>query len=112
MIGKIPEDICVSLLEKYQTEHTALTEEVEQIEGKLSAATKDKQDIEEYIRRLMKYADIPELTREMCLELIEYITVDEYAADRPRDIHIYYKLLDKPLPNRMRLEIKKNDETA
>ena len=48
----------------------------------------------------------------MCLELIEYITVDEYAADRPRDIHIYYKLLDKPLPNKMRLDVKKNDETA
>ena len=112
VIGKIPEDICVSLLEKYQTEQTALTEEVEQIESKLSAATKDKQDVEEYIRRLKKYADVPELTREMCLELIEYITVDEYAADRPRDIHIYYKLLDKPLPNKLRLEIKKNDETA
>ena len=71
-----------------------------------------KQDVEEYIRRLKKYANVPELTREMCLELIEYITVDEYAADRPRDIHIYYKLLDKPLPNKMRLEINANDETA
>ena len=112
VIGKIPEDICVSLLEKYQTEQSALTEEVEQIESKLSAATKDKQDVEEYIRRLKKYADVPELTREMALKMIEYITVDEYAADRPRDIHIYYKLLDKPLPNKMRLEINANDETA
>ncbi len=48
----------------------------------------------------------------MALELIEYITIDEYAADRPRDIHIYYKLLDKPLPNKMRLDIKKNDKTV
>ena len=48
----------------------------------------------------------------MALEMIEYITVDEYAKDRPRDIHIYYKLLDKPLPNKLRLEIKKNNETA
>ena len=61
---------------------------------------------------MKKYADVHELTREMALELIEYITIDEYAADRPRDIHIYYKLLDKPLPNKMRLDIKKNDETA
>ena len=42
----------------------------------------------------------------MALELIEYITVDEYAADHPRDIHIYYKLLDKPLPNKTRLEVE------
>ena len=48
----------------------------------------------------LKYIDVQELTREMCLELIEYITVDEYASDRPRDIHIYYKLLEKPLPHK------------
>ena len=106
VIGKIPEDVCVSLLEKYQTEQKALDEEVEQISSKLSAAKQDKQDVEEYIRRLKKYADVSELTREMALELIEYITVDEYAEDRPRDIHIYYKLLDKPLPNKNRIEVE------
>ena len=112
VVGKIPESVCVELLEKYQTEQTALTSEVGQIESKLSAIKQDKQDVEEYINRLKKYADVPELTREMALELIEYITIDEYAADRPRDIHIYYKLIDKPLPNKMRLDVKKNDETA
>ena len=112
VVGKIPESVCVELLEKYQTEQTALTDEVGQIEIKLSAIKQDKQDVEEYINRLKKYADVSELTREMALELIEYITIDEYAADRPRDIHIYYKLLDKPLPNKMRLDVKKNDETA
>ena len=106
VIGKIPEDVCVSLLKKYQTEQKALDEEVEQISSKLSAAKQDKQDVEEYIRRLKKYADVSELTREMALELIEYITVDEYAEDRPRDIHIYYKLLDKPLPNKSRIEVE------
>ena len=106
VIGKIPEDVCVSLLEKYHAEQKALDEEVEQISIKLSAAKQDKQDVEEYIRRLKKYADVSELTREMALELIEYITVDEYAEDRPRDIHIYYKLLDKPLPNKNRIEVE------
>jgi hypothetical protein len=43
---------------------------------------------------------VQELTREMCLELIEYITVDAYTADKPREIHIYYKLLDKPLDDK------------
>jgi len=106
VVGKIPEDVCVNLLEKYQTEQKTLTEEIEQIESKLTTAKQDRQDVEEYILRLKKYADVPELTREMALELIEYITVDEYAADRPRDIHIYYKLLDKPLPNKTRLEVE------
>ena len=43
----------------------------------------------------------------MALELIEYITVDAYAADKPRNIHIYYKLLDKPLPHKRYIEVDK-----
>lgn len=109
VVGKIPESVCVELLEKYQSEQTSLTEESELIEAKLNAVRQDSLDVEEYIRRLKKYADIPELTREMALELIEYITIDAYAADLPRDIHIYYKLLDKPLPNKARLEITKGN---
>ena len=34
----------------------------------------------------------------MCLELIEFITVDECPvkySKAPREIHIYYKLIDK-----------------
>ena len=64
------------------------------------------------MERLKKYTDVQELTREMRLELIEYITVDEYSADRPRDIHIYYKLLENPLPHNKYLEMAKNEEPA
>ena len=41
---------------------------------------------------------VPELTREMCMELIEFVTVDECPgkySKEPREIHIYYKLIDK-----------------
>lgn len=112
VLGKIPEDVCVNLLEKYQAEQKALSVDVEELEKKLSAVKQDEEDVEEFIRRLKKYTDVQELTREMCLELIEYITVDEYSADRPRDIHIYYKLLEKPLPHKKYLEVAKNEETA
>lgn len=107
VLGKIPEAVCVNLLEKYQAEQKALSADVEKLEEQLSAVEKDEEDVEEFISRLKKYTDVQELTREMCLELIEYITVDEYAADRARDIHIYYKLLDKPLKNKQRLDTAK-----
>ena len=112
LLGKIPEDVCVSLLEKYQAEQRTLSAEVNALEEKLSAAKQDEQDVEEFIRRLKKYTDVRELTREITLELIEYITVDEYTADRPRDIHIYYKLLNKPLADKHRLDTAKIAETA
>lgn len=97
-------------MEKYQAEQKALSAEVEALEAKLSAARQDEQDADEFIHRLKKYTDVQELTREMALELIEYITVDAYAADRPRDIHIYYKLLDKALPHKKYIEVDKEDK--
>jgi len=57
----------------------------------------------EYIRRLKMNARAPELTRQMCLDLIEYGTVDKNNKDnrsRPREIHVYYKLIDKKLTNK------------
>lgn len=107
VLGKIPESVCVNLLEKYQAEQKSLSEEVEQLEAKLTAVKQDENDVDEFIKRLKKYTDVQELTREMCLELIEYITVDEYAMDRSRDIHIYYKLLEKPLPHKKFLLTKR-----
>ena len=44
----------------------------------------------------------------MCLDLIEYATVDENNKghkDRPRVIHVYYKLIDKPLTHKNRLAL-------
>lgn len=111
VLGKIPEDVCVNLLEKYQAEQKSLSEEIGILEAKLNAVKQDENDVDEFIKRLKKYTDVQELTREMCLELIEYITVDEYAKDRPREIHIYYKLLEKPLPHKKFLEVDKVDES-
>lgn len=48
--------------------------------------------MDEFVSRLRKYAGATELTREMCLDLIGYVTVDENMGHtKPRKIHIYYK---------------------
>ena len=60
------------------------------------ADRQDEADVNEYIRRLKSYAGAEELTRQMCLDLIEYYTVDAYQGRKAvRDIHIYYKFIDK-----------------
>ena len=46
---------------------------------------------------------LQELTREMCLELIEHITLDAYVEGQSREIYIYYKLIDEPLPDKRSL---------
>lgn len=45
----------------------------------------------------MKYLEAPTLTREMTMELIEFVTIDKYRSKKdpiPREFHIYYKLID------------------
>ncbi|SFC51694.1 recombinase family protein [Ruminococcus albus] len=100
--GKMPEDMAFEMLEKYQAEKKALQTEYEEMQKRTAEAQQDEDDVDEYIRRLKSYAGAEELTRQMCLELIEYVIVDENPKDKKaaRDIHIYYKLIDKPLKNK------------
>ncbi len=102
VLGKVPEDVCVKLIEKYQAENKTLQTEADAIQERLDAVNQDEQDVDEFIRRLKKYAGVEVLTREMLLELVEYITVEEAPENRnlPRIIHIYYKFLDKAVPNK------------
>lgn len=97
VLKRVPENICTRLLEKYEAERENLTTETEIHQKKLNEEKQNELDVDEFIKRIKKYVDIRELTRELCLEIIEYITVDEYTdeTDKPRNIHIYYKFLDK-----------------
>ena len=90
----------MKLIAKYESEQKALTAEVADLEEKFSTIRQDEEDVE---KRLRKYTDVQELTREMCLELIEYITLDAYIEGQPREIYIYYKLLDEPLKDKRSL---------
>ena len=88
-----------SLLEKYQNEKKSLRAEYDELQKRSDMSRQDEADVDEYIRRLKSYAGAEELTRQMTLDLIEYITLDENARKKaiPRDIYIYYKLIDRPL---------------
>ena len=107
-MGKIPEHICVSFLEKYEAEQQELRAVIADLEERLSAEKQDREDVEEFIRRLKKYVDVQTLTRELGLELIEYVTVGAYTPNEPREINIYYKFLDKPLNDKKTLYSDEN----
>lgn len=108
VMGKIPEHICVSFLEKYEAEQQELRAVIADFEERLSAEKQDREDVEEFIRRLKKYVDVQTLTRELGLELIEYVTVGAYTPNEPREINIYYKFLDKPLNDKKTLYSDEN----
>ena len=86
------------MLEQYQTEKRAEKATLAELERREADTRQRQADVDEFIRRLKSYMDVPELTREMCMELIEFVTVDECPgkySKQPREIHIYYKLIDK-----------------
>ena len=103
VLGKVSEDVAMKLIAKYETEQKELSAEVAELEEKFSTIRQDEEDVALFMERLKKYTDVQELTREMCLELIEYITLDAYVEGQPRDIYIYYKLLDEPLKDKRSL---------
>lgn len=98
VMKRIPEAICVELLQKYQDEKVLLEEELAEIANTAKEANRVTADVEEFIQRIRKYTDLTELDRTTAMELIEYITVGRVPKDKtqPREIHIYYKLLDNP----------------
>ncbi len=101
VLGSLPEKTCADLLAKYQQEKDTLLTELDTLIQKAVADRQDEADVDEYIHRLKSYAGAEELTRQMCLDLIEYFTVDAYQGRKAvRDIHIYYKLIYKPLKNK------------
>ena len=96
VLNKIPEDICISLLNNYQKEKEVLENEISQITERIEKVKQNTKNVDEFIERVKKYINSPVLTREMALELIEFITIDKFTkgSKEPRKIHIYYKLID------------------
>ena len=92
--GKIPENVCVKLIEKYTAEQTGLKEKVTSLSQGLNEITQAKTDVDEFVRRLKTYFNSPALTREMCLALFNHLVIGgkESVTNKPQEIHIYYKI--------------------
>ncbi|MCM1296786.1 MAG: recombinase family protein [Muribaculaceae bacterium] len=82
VLKRIPEAICVELLQKYQDEKSLLQEELAEIANNVSEANRVTADVEEFIRRIRKYVDLTELDRTTAMELIEYITIGRVPKDK------------------------------
>ena len=108
LLGKVPEDLCLETLGQFRAEEAELTEKVKSLTATLEQDSKARDDIEEFICRLKQYADAPELTREMCVDLIEYVVIGDRPKEKstPRRIQIYYKFLDNGLADGEKSELK------
>ena len=92
--GKMPEDICIGFIQKYAEEQKRLGTEIVDTEKKLTETEDTIQSADEFIRNIKKYLEAPELTREMCYELIDRIIVggSPTVTGKERTIEIVYKV--------------------
>ena len=92
--GKMPEDICISFIQKYSDEQKLLEAEIAELETKLAETENTMQSADDFIRNIKKYLEAPELTREMCYELIDRIIVGGLpkVTGKEREIDIVYKV--------------------
>lgn len=92
--GKMPEDICVSFIQRYSEEQKKLQTEIAELEAKLTETDNTIQSADKFIQNIKKYLNAPELTREMCYELIDRIVVGgpTKCPGEDRTIDIVYKV--------------------
>ncbi len=92
--GKIPENICISFIEKYSAEQTTLATEIARLEEKIATTETTQKNVDDFIRNVKKYLEAPTLTREMCYELIDRVIVGGVprVTKKERTIEIVYKV--------------------
>lgn len=92
--GMIPEDICARMLAKYSEEQKTLEDEIQQLTLDLAGAEQVVADVDTFISKIKQYMNVTELTREMCLALIDRVVVGAAPKDKsqPRYIQIIYKI--------------------
>ena len=92
--GKMPENICIGFIQKYSEEQKKVDAEIAELEERLTETTNTIQSADEFIRNIKKYLKAPELTREMCYELLDRVVVGGHPkhTGKERVIDIVYKV--------------------
>lgn len=92
--GKMEEDVCFGFIDKYSAEKKTLLSEIETLEQQIIETETTKQSADDFIKAIKKYLDVPELTREMCYELIDRVIVGGLpkVTGKERTIEIVYKV--------------------
>ena len=92
--GKMPEDICLNFIQRYSEEQKKVNAEIAELEERLTETTNTIQSADEFIRNIKKYLEAPELTREMCYELLDRVVVGGHPkhTGKERVIDIVYKV--------------------
>ena len=89
VLGKIPENLCVQLLNGYEAERKAKQERRRELTEQLAASRENEQSVDAWLDMVQDYYDLEELDRPTLVRLIQKIEISEkYTVDghEERDI--------------------------
>lgn len=96
VLGKIPEEICISLLSRYQSEQTEKMGQMKELKEQMKAAQTKQDGVQEWAARIRQCRDMDTLDRDVLLRLIDRIEVGDVKdcnGQKEREIRIYYKFV-------------------
>ena len=96
VLGRIPESVCVNLLNQYEAERREKQERHKELTGQLAASRETESSVDAWLDMMQDYAQLEELDRPTLVRLIQKIEISErYSVDdhEERDIHIYYNFV-------------------
>ena len=96
VLGRIPESVCVNLLNQYEAERREKQEPYKELTGQLAASRETESSVDAWLDMMQDYAQLEELDRPTLVRLIQKIEISErYPVDdhEERDIHIYYNFV-------------------
>ena len=96
VMGRIPEAVCVQLMNQYEAERTEKLEQRAHLSGELEAYQQETDDVQQWMSLIREYAKLEELDRPTLLRLIRRIEVGERKKEdgrEVRDIRIHYNFV-------------------
>ena len=96
VLGKIPESLCLQLLNGYEAERKAKQERRRELMEQLAASRENEQSVDAWLDMVQDYYNLEELDRPTLVRLIQRIEVGEKRmvdGHEERDFNIYYNFI-------------------
>ena len=96
VLGRIPESVCINLLNQYEAERKEKQERSRELTEQLAASRESEKSVDAWLDMMQDYAQLETLDRPTLVRLIQKIEISErHTVDghEERDIHIYYNFV-------------------
>ncbi|MBS6282877.1 MAG: DUF4368 domain-containing protein [Oscillospiraceae bacterium] len=96
VMGRIPESVCINLLNQYEVERREKQERSRELTEQLAVSRESEKSVDAWLDMMQDYAQLEELDRPTLVRLIQKIEISErHTVDghEERDIHIYYNFV-------------------